>query len=59
MKEDVKQTIINTLIRLNGLRLKKLLNKETWQEFFLYKRIVAQNIDRAELSDDVKSIIDG
>lgn len=53
------QIAINNLIRLNNLRLKKKLNKDTWQKFFLYKRIVLVNADRNELSQEVIDIIDG
>lgn len=53
------QMTINNLIRLNNLRLKRKLNKETWQEFFLYKRIVSVNCNRNELSQEVIDIIDG
>lgn len=57
MKEEVKLAI-KTLLRLNRLRLKKKLNKVTWNEFFLYKRIVKNNARREELDDEVTSIID-
>ena len=57
MKEEVKLAI-KALLRLNRLRLKKKLNKVTWQEFFLYKRIVKHNARREELDDEVKYIIE-
>ena len=57
MKEEVKLAI-KALLRLNRLRLKKKLNKVTWNEFFLYKRIVKHNARREELDDEVTSIID-
>lgn len=57
MKEEVKLAI-KALLRLNRLRLKKKLNKVTWNEFFLYKRIVRNNARREELDDEVTSIID-
>lgn len=57
MKQEVKLAI-KALLRLNRLRLKKKLNKVTWKEFFLYKRIVRNNARREELDDEVTSIID-
>ena len=57
MKEEVKLAI-KALLRLNRLRLKKKLNKVTWNEFFLYKRIVRNNARREDLDDEVTSIID-
>lgn len=57
MKQEVKLAI-KALLRLNRLRLKKKLNKVTWNEFFLYKRIVRNNARREELDDEVTSIID-
>ena len=57
MKDEVKLAI-KALLRLNRLRLKKKLNKVTWNEFFLYKRIVRNNARREELDDEVTSIID-
>lgn len=52
------QLAIKALLRLNRLRLKKKLNKVTWQEFFLYKKIVKHNARREELSKDVTDILD-
>ena len=57
MKDEVKLAI-KTLLRLNRLRLKKKLNKVTWQQFFLYKRIVKHNARREELDDEVTTILD-
>lgn len=57
MKQEVKLAI-KALLRLNGLRLKKKLNKVTWNEFFLYKRIVRNNARREELDDEITNIID-
>ena len=57
MKDEIKLAI-KALLRLNRLRLKKKLNKVTWNEFFLYKRIVRNNARREELDDEVTSIID-
>lgn len=57
MKQEVKLAI-KALLRLNRLRLKKKLNKVTWNEFFLYKRIVRNNARREELDNEVTSIID-
>lgn len=51
MKDEVKLAI-KALSRLNRLRLKKKLNRVTWQQFFLYKRIVKHNARREELDDD-------
>lgn len=56
MKTEIKVAIRN-LIRLNSLRLKRKLNKVTWQEFFLYKKIVKHNAKESELTDEVKDII--
>lgn len=49
---------IKALLRLNRLRLKHKLNKITWQEFFLYKKIVKHNACREELDDEVINILD-
>lgn len=57
MKQEL-QTSIKALLRLNRLRLRHKLNKITWQEFFLYKRIVKHNARIEELDDEVTSIID-
>lgn len=57
MKEEVKLAI-KALLRLNRLRIKKKLNKLTWQEFFLYKHIVKHNTRREELDNEVINIID-
>ena len=57
MKQEVKLAI-NALLRLNRLRLKKKLNKVTWQQFFLYKRIVKHNARREELDKEVTDILD-
>lgn len=51
------QTVINSLLRLNSLRIKRKLNRKTWQEFFLYKNIIKNNVDINELDDKVKKII--
>ena len=56
MKNEL-QTSIKALLRLNRLRLKGKLNKITWQEFFLYKKIVKHNILQDELDDNVKRIV--
>lgn len=56
MKKEL-QTSIKALLRLNRLRLKGKLNKITWQEFFLYKKIVKNNISQDELDDNVKRIV--
>ena len=56
MKTEIKVAIRN-LIRLNSLRLRRRLNKVTWQEFFLYKKIVKHNAKESELTDEVKDII--
>ena len=57
MKDEIKLAI-KALLRLNRLRLKKKLNKVTWQQFFLYKRIVKNNARREELDKEVTDIID-
>jgi hypothetical protein len=57
MKDEVKLAI-KALLRLNRLRLKKKLNKVTWQQFFLYKRIVKHNARREELDKEVTDILD-
>lgn len=57
MKTEVKLAI-KALLRLNRLRLKKKLNKVTWNEFFLYKKIVKHNARREELNKEVTDIID-
>ena len=57
MKDEVKLAI-KTLLRLNRLRLRKKLNKVTWQQFFLYKRIVKHNARREELDKEVTDILD-
>lgn len=56
MKKEL-QTSIKALLRLNRLRLKGKLNKITWQEFFLYKKIVKSNIPQDKLDDNVKRIV--
>ena len=57
MKKEVTLAI-KALLRLNRLRIKRKLNKITWQEFFLYKRIVKHNARREELDDEVTYILD-
>ena len=57
MKTEVKLAI-KALLRLNRLRIKRKLNKVTWQEFFLYKKIVKHNARREELDDEVTTILD-
>ena len=57
MKDEVKLAI-KALLRLNRLRLRKKLNKVTWQQFFLYKRIVKNNARREELDKEVTDILD-
>jgi hypothetical protein len=57
MKDEVKLAI-KALLRLNRLRLKRKLNKVTWQQFFLYKRIVKNNARREELDKEVTDILD-
>ena len=57
MKDEVKLAI-KALLRLNRLRLKKKLNKVTWQQFFLYKRIFKNNAHREELDKEVTDILD-
>ena len=57
MKDEVKLAI-KALLRLNRLRLRKKLNKVTWQQFFLYKRIVKDNARREELNKEVTDILD-
>lgn len=57
--KDVKQSIkvaINNLLRLNRLRIAKKLNKDTWQEFFMYKNILKAN-DVGEYSEEINNII--
>lgn len=56
MKTEVKLAI-KALLRLNRLRLKKKLNKVTWQQFFLYKRIVKHNARREDLDKEVTYIL--
>lgn len=51
------QIAIDSLLRLNSLRIKRKLNRKTWQEFFLYKNIIKNNVDINELDDKVKKII--
>ena len=57
MKDEIKLAI-KALLRLNRLRLKKKLNKVTWQQFFLYKGIVKHNARREELDKEVTDILD-
>ena len=57
MKDEVKLAI-KALLRLNRLRLKRKLNKVTWQQFFLYKCIVKHNARREELDKEVTYILD-
>lgn len=57
MKEEITLAI-KTLLRLNRLRVRKKLNKVTWKEFFLYKRIVKHNARREELDKEVTDILD-
>ena len=56
MKKEL-QTSIKALLRLNKLKLKGKLNKITWKEFFLYKKIIKTNIPQDELDDNVKIIV--
>ena len=51
------QIVIDSLLRLNSLRIKRKLNRKTWKEFFLYKNIIKNNVDINELDDKVKKII--
>ena len=51
------QIVINSLLRLNSLRIKRKLNRKTRQEFFLYKNMIKNNVDINELDDKVKKII--
>ena len=57
MKDEVK-LVIKALLKLNRLRLKRKLNKVTWQQFFLYKHIVKYNACREELDKEVTDILD-
>lgn len=57
MKDEVKLAI-KALLKLNRLRLKRKLNKVTWQQFFLYKHIVKHNARREELNKEVTDILD-
>jgi hypothetical protein len=57
MKKEITLAI-KALLRLNRLRIKRKLNKITWQEFFLYKRIVKHNARREELDDEVTYILE-
>lgn len=57
MKDEVKLAI-KALLKLNRLRLKRKLNKVTWQQFFLYKHIVKHNARREELDKEVTDILD-
>ena len=57
MKYEVKLAI-KALLKLNRLRLKRKLNKVTWQQFFLYKHIVKHNVRREELDKEVTDILD-
>ena len=57
MKNEVKLAI-KALLRLNRLRLKRKLNKVTWQQFFLYKGIVKYDARREELDKEVTDILD-
>ena len=57
MKDEVKLAI-KALLRLNRLRLKRKLNKVTWQEFFLYKHMIKHNARREELDKEVTDILD-
>lgn len=57
MKDEVKLAI-KALLKLNRLRLKRKLNKITWQQFFLYKHIVKHNARREELDKEVTDILD-
>lgn len=55
----IQQTIdiaVVNLKRLNALRLKRKLNKQTWQEFFLYKAILKAN-DTGIYTDEVRKIV--
>lgn len=45
--------VVKELLRLDSLRRKGKLNKNSWQQFFLYKDIVYRNID---LVEDEKAI---
>ena len=57
MKHEITLAI-KALLRLNRLRIKRKLNRITWQEFFLYKRIVKHNARREELDDEVTYILE-
>ncbi len=57
MKNEVKLAI-KALLKLNRLRLKRKLNKVTWQQFFLYKHIIKHNARREELDKEVTDILD-
>ena len=57
MKDEVKLAI-KALLKLNRLRLKRKLNKVTWQQFFLYKHIIKHNARREELDKEVTDILD-
>lgn len=57
MKDEVKLAI-KALLKLNRLRLKRKLNKVTWQQFFLYNHIVKHNARREELDKEVTDILD-
>ena len=57
--KDVKQSIevaISNLLRLNRLRIAKKLNKDTWQEFFMYRNILKAK-DVGEYSEEINNII--
>lgn len=47
---------VTNIKRLNNLRLKGKLTKETWQEFFIYKNILLAN-DSGIYTKEVKDII--
>lgn len=54
-KSAIDAAIIN-IMRLNRLRIKNKLHRDTWQEFFTYKNILIAN-DNGTYADDVKAII--
>ena len=55
IQHSIDVAIVN-LKRLNALRLKHKLNKQTWQEFFLYKNILKAN-DTGIYTDEVRKIV--
>jgi len=55
IQHSIDVAIVN-LKRLNALRLQRKLNKQTWQEFFLYKAILKAN-DTGIYTDEVRKIV--